>query len=84
LVFALLKNGQIADALREAEAAMQLWSDDPLTIDLLGLAFTGAGQLDAASDAFERALQLAPDFEQAREHLQLLQRDRIPTQAARQ
>jgi hypothetical protein len=83
LVLALLKNGQMADAQREAEAALQRWPDDPVALDLLGLAFTGAGQLDAAAGAFERALQLAPDFDQARKHLQILQNDRSPTLAAR-
>lgn len=72
LAAALLMSRELDEATLHAEAAVRLKPDDPVAHDVLGVALTGAGKLDAAANSFERALQLAPAYEDARTHLALL------------
>jgi adenylate cyclase len=50
-----------ARALRLAEEAARLDSDDPLVLTTLGAAYTHVGRLDQASTLLEKALRLDPN-----------------------
>ena len=50
---------QVKEAEERAQAAVRLTPDDPVAHDVLGMALTGTGKIDAAANAFERALQRA-------------------------
>jgi Flp pilus assembly protein TadD len=56
-------------ALRELLEAERLNPSDPLTHNLLGLAYDGLGRLDLAGQHFNQALALKPDFSEARNNL---------------
>jgi tetratricopeptide (TPR) repeat protein len=73
LAAALLKHGDEEEALIEAETAARMRPDDPVAHDILGVTRQANGKLEAAKASFERALQLAPGYEDARERLRRLQ-----------
>ena len=52
--------------------ASALQPQDPVVHDLLGVALAAGGKSDRAEASFNKALQLAPDYEDAREHLRRL------------
>jgi tetratricopeptide (TPR) repeat protein len=76
LAAALLKNGDSKKARVEAETAVQMSPNDPVAHNILGITLGASGQLEAAKASFEKALQLAPGYEDARERLRQLQDER--------
>jgi Flp pilus assembly protein TadD len=50
--------------------------NDPVAHNILGITLGASGQLEAAKASFEKALQLAPGYEDARERLRQLQDER--------
>ncbi|MGA2692007.1 MAG: tetratricopeptide repeat protein, partial [Opitutaceae bacterium] len=66
--------GRDADAISHAEAALRLHPDYPEAYNCLGIVYAQEGRLDAARENWERALQIKPDYETARENLAMLER----------
>jgi len=64
-----LVDGNRRAALRELLRAEAVAPRDPQTHNLLGLAYQESERLDLAVRHFERALELKPDFSQARNNL---------------
>ncbi|TSC58350.1 MAG: tpr domain-containing protein [Candidatus Peregrinibacteria bacterium Greene0416_19] len=67
-----LSVGQTKDAYDAAATAVKKWPDDARTQELLGWSAGEAGDRDAAIAALEKALQLDPTRESARERLKKL------------
>lgn len=66
------RDGRHEDALRHFVAAVQQYPLDPLAHHGLGVLLASIGERDRAVKSFERALQLAPRFEEARMNLSKL------------
>ena len=66
--------GRDADAISHAEAALRLHPDYPEAYNCLGIVYAQEGRLDAARENWERALQIKPDYETARENLAMLEK----------
>ncbi|HDI59102.1 MAG TPA: tetratricopeptide repeat protein [Desulfobacteraceae bacterium] len=64
-----LVDGAPRAALRELLEAERLNSSDPRVHNLLGLAYDELDRLDLADQHFSRALELKPDFSEARNNL---------------
>jgi tetratricopeptide (TPR) repeat protein len=71
LAKALFNKGDVDGAAAEARAILRI-RDDAIARDLLGRALANQGKLDEARKEFERALQLDPNFTQAREDLRMV------------
>jgi len=69
LARALLDDGEISDAVVEAQRAVALARDDPAAYEVLGRALASAGRLDEARRAFEASLRIDPSYVPAREGL---------------
>jgi Flp pilus assembly protein TadD len=72
LAVALLQNRVLEEAATHAQTALRLRPEDPVMTDLVGVTHAVTGNLQAAKAAFERAIELQPSFEVARNHLQAL------------
>jgi len=59
----------VADALSEYKAAESIDREDATTYDNIGVASQDLGQLDDAATAYELAVELAPQFADARYNL---------------
>lgn len=66
---ALVSEGRVDEAVLILNRAVLADTWDPLTHYNLGVAKLAKGDRDGAARDFQRALQLRPDFTQAREHL---------------
>ena len=66
---AYLVDGNSRAALRELLQAVEIDRQDPVTHNLLGLAYQSSDHLDLAGEHFSEALRLKPDFSQARNNL---------------
>jgi len=66
---ALFEEGRNEGALRALVDALKLDSEDPITHNDVGVVLAAMGQKEKAKESFERALRLAPAFEQARGNL---------------
>ena len=64
-----LKQQRFADALKSAEELSTLTPDNPAAFNLVGAAKIGLGDNPGAKQAFLKALELAPDFNDARYNL---------------
>lgn len=73
LASALLRNRQVAEAEEHARQAVTLREDNPVAHDVLGVVLAVTGRTSLAMSSFKKALQLAPDFEDARFHLERLE-----------
>jgi hypothetical protein len=73
LASALLRNRQVAEAEEHAREAVTLRADDPVAHDVLGVVLAVTGRTDPALSSFKKALELAPDFEDARFHMKRLE-----------
>ena len=71
---ALFDRGDMDGAAVHAEEATRLRIDDPGAWDLLGRVSAVKGNLTAAQADFSRALRLDPNFSDAREHLQAVEK----------
>lgn len=69
LVQILLATRDYAAAEPELRALVAVTPEDPAAHNLLGLALVSQNRTAEARDAFERALQVAPSFSEARENL---------------
>ncbi|HEY6360493.1 MAG TPA: tetratricopeptide repeat protein [Vicinamibacterales bacterium] len=74
LAAALFDHREIDEAAVHAEQAVALQPADPTAHDLFGRILAVQGNLTEARAQFERALQMAPDFRDARENLAKLER----------
>ena len=74
LTIILLSRREVAAAAEHAVKFVALAPDDPEAHDLLGRVWASQGKLDAAQAQFEKALQLNPGYEDAREHLKAIGR----------
>ena len=74
LANALFDHGDVDAAAVHAEEATRLRIDDPGAWDLLGRIAAVKGNLPAAQADFARALRLDPNFSEAREHLQAVEK----------
>ena len=72
LANALYEERQMAEAEHFARRATTLRPDDPLAYEVLGRAVTLQGRVAEGIGHFERALELDPKFEAARENLRQL------------
>lgn len=72
----LVNAGRTAEAAEHARAAIALDSRDAAAHNLLGIARAMDGRLDEAAAHFETALEIAPDYPDARENLARAQRAR--------
>jgi tetratricopeptide (TPR) repeat protein len=71
---ALFDRGDNDAAAVHAEEGVRLRIDDPGAWDLLGRVSAVKGDLPAAQADFARALRLDPNFSEAREHLQAVEK----------
>jgi tetratricopeptide (TPR) repeat protein len=62
---ALVKEGQIDEAISQFRKAIRLKPDYALTHNNLGIAFLDHGQTDEAIGQFQEAIRLTPDFAEA-------------------
>ena len=60
---------QYSDAIREYREATKLKEDDPDIFYDLGIAYTKLAQYDAAAAAFEKSLEIDPDYYRAQDGL---------------
>jgi tetratricopeptide (TPR) repeat protein len=74
LANALVDAKRYDEAAVHAARAVSLRSDDPAALDLLGRVLAYQGKLAEAVSAFERALEVDPGYQEAREHLAALRR----------
>src|SRR5262249_9087793 len=74
LASGLFNLGRMDDAAAEAHALLRVEQSDALAHDLLGRVFGSGGKLAEARAEFERALDIDPHYEQAREDLEMLRR----------
>jgi tetratricopeptide (TPR) repeat protein len=74
LTILLLSRREVAAAEEHAIKFVALAPDDPEAHDLLGRVWASQGKLNAAQAQFQKALQLNPGFEDAREHLKAIGR----------
>jgi tetratricopeptide (TPR) repeat protein len=70
----LLSRREAAAAEEHAARMVALAPGDPEAHDLLGRVWASQGKLDAAKAQFEKALQLDPGYQDAREHLKAIGR----------
>ena len=71
--FSAQYNMQVEEVgLPAAQTAVELAGEDPLTLDMLGWTLTLLERYDEARDAFEHALDLAPELAQAHLHYGVL------------
>ncbi len=68
---AAAKDGDFEGALQKFVAALRLDSEDPVTLNDVGVVSHQLGQPDKAKTSFERALKLAPGLEPARHNLEM-------------
>jgi Flp pilus assembly protein TadD len=61
--------GQYTEAIREYREATKLKEDDPDIYYDLGVAYTKLAQYDAAATAFEKSLEIDPDYYRAQDGL---------------
>jgi Flp pilus assembly protein TadD len=61
LAMCLLRSLQISEALNEAQAAQSMSIKNPATWDSLGTVYTGCNDLNRAQEAYQHAVNLAPD-----------------------
>jgi tetratricopeptide (TPR) repeat protein len=74
LTVILLSRREVAAAAEHAVRFVALAPDDPEAHDLLGRVWASQGKLDAAEAQFEKALQIDPRYDDAREHLKAIGR----------
>jgi tetratricopeptide (TPR) repeat protein len=74
LALALYDRRDVDGAAQHARESVRLKPDDPATRDLLGRALAVQGKLAEARAQFERALQIDPAYEEAREDLKRMSR----------
>ena len=74
LANALFDHGDIAEAAAQSLEVVKLRPDDPAASDLLGRVLAAQGQFDEAEVHFRRSLQLDPNYQDAREHLDAMRR----------
>ena len=67
----LAKEGDFEGALQKFVAALRLDSEDPVTLNNVGVVSHQLGQPEKAKTSFERALKLAPGLEPARHNLEM-------------
>ncbi len=58
------------EALKHAQMAQQIRPEDPAVLDTLGMVFLTQGETDQGIRWLEKALQLAPDSAEIKQHLQ--------------
>jgi tetratricopeptide (TPR) repeat protein len=66
---ALIQKGQRDEAIRILEHLVGAAPRDLRTLNLLGIALTGAGRVDAGAERFRQALAVDPEFVPARKNL---------------
>ena len=74
LTIILLSRRDVVAAGEHATRFVALAPDDPAAHDLLGRVWASQGKWTAAKAQFEKALQIDPGYEDAREHLKALGR----------
>ncbi|OFW34748.1 MAG: hypothetical protein A3F70_14250 [Acidobacteria bacterium RIFCSPLOWO2_12_FULL_67_14] len=79
LATALFDSRNIDEAALHARQAVALRPGDPAAHDLFGRVLAVQGRLAEAQAEFERALQVAPDYQEARENLARLERLKAAT-----
>ena len=79
LATALFDSRNIDEAALHARQAVALRPGDPAAHDLFGRILAVQGRLAEAQAEFERALQVAPDYQEARENLARLERLKAAT-----
>ena len=84
LIMSLLKKKQFDEAEQAAVNLRKKLPDNPVPVNLLGVARLGKNDLEGAREAFEEALRLQPDFVVARVNLALLDQQQGDLEAARQ
>ena len=62
---ARLRSGRSGEAVGDLQAARRLLGEDPAVLLQLGIAATGAGQLDLAADVLQQVIGVRPDSAQA-------------------
>jgi Flp pilus assembly protein TadD len=67
-----LKTQRIEDARKELERAVSLNPNNPALLNYLGIAERSAGNFDKARDAYNKALELDPNFAPAHANLGIL------------
>lgn len=72
LAFVHLRSGAFDEALRVAQRLQESFADSPLAPNLQGGAYVGLGRFDEAQAAFTAALEIDPDFHEARANLAAL------------
>ncbi len=72
LGIALRRQGKVKEAIEEYQKACQLAPDDEAIYYNMGKAYLSIGNRDKAAKCFRKALELAPDFEEARVELDKL------------
>jgi len=70
--YVLLTLDRAQEALLDCNAALVLDPENPIIIYTLGNAYEALGEEQRAAQEYERALEIAPDFEPARESLEKL------------
>jgi len=71
-----VQNGNFRDAIRSLKLALQESPHDLKSLNLLGIALTGAGHSDQANQTFKEALEVDPHFYPARKNLAINEFDR--------
>jgi tetratricopeptide (TPR) repeat protein len=67
----LIRMNRTAEGIRAYDSALALESDLPELWNTRGEALMATGNYSAARDSFDRAIQLAPDFDQAKKNRNL-------------
>ena len=70
--YVLLALDRAQEALLDCNAALLLDPQNPIFIHTIGIAYEALGQEERAALEYRRALDIAPDFEPARENLEKL------------
>lgn len=69
---ALDTQGKYADALRECDLALQQSPDDAVPHNFRGLLLESLSREEEALQAYQRAVELNPDFQDAKENVRSL------------
>ena len=68
-VFSLYSNGQIQEALDSVETLIKDYPDEPLLFNISGACYKEIDKLEMACKSFEKAVDLKPDYAEARYNL---------------
>ena len=74
-VFALYSNGQIQEALDTVETLIKDYPNEPLLYNISGACYKEIGQLEKAFKNFEKAVDLKPEYAEARYNLGITLRE---------